>query len=334
MSLSSLAKKRILLAGKLILLGLIVWYLIDSGRLDLRQVSALWQHPVVLFYLFLLHLVFGLGLNSLRLKFLLLAIDIKMRLGALLKLGLVSQMFGLVLPGLISVDGLKIYFIIKENPSKGKALIFWSVFMDRFLGALSILMFAAIGSFGRDLPTALGMAAFWTAILTLAITLGFILVFYTHLRWLDQLVSWAEGHVSLLGKFRVQAFLEKMRGNRFQLGLGLLLSLATQVTYVWILIEVGKLVLNPQPQFMEHLYILPFGELFGFLPLAPAGAGVGHAAYSFLYELVGTHGGADLYNLFFLTYCLASLLGLFPYLFNRSDIKQALDENTEPAGPA
>jgi uncharacterized membrane protein YbhN (UPF0104 family) len=65
--------------------------------------------------------------------------------------------------------------------------------------------------------------------------------------------------------------------------------------------------------------IFPFGILVTALPLAPGGLGVGHAAFDRLFSMVGLPGGANVFNVYVLTQLVLNLLGVFPYLYMKSD---------------
>jgi len=60
--------------------------------------------------------------------------------------------------------------------------------------------------------------------------------------------------------------------------------------------------------------VFPIGNLTIMIPIAPAGVGVGHAAFEGLFKLVGLSQGATVFNLFLICTMAPCLLGVFPYL--------------------
>ena len=79
---------------------------------------------------------------------------------------------------------------------------------------------------------------------------------------------------------------------------------------------------------------IPMGLLATAVPIAPSGAGVGHAIFDKLFNIVGVSGGASLFNLYFLCLILINLLGVIPYLIigKKHSIKEA--ENFEQKAEA
>ena len=50
------------------------------------------------------------------------------------------------------------------------------------------------------------------------------------------------------------------------------------------------------------------------IPIAPAGLGVGHAAFHTLFGYFGIKDGASLFNIYFIFVIMTNLTGIIPYL--------------------
>ena len=69
------------------------------------------------------------------------------------------------------------------------------------------------------------------------------------------------------------------------------------------------------------------------LPIAPAGMGVGHAAFDQLFQYFNISGGANLFNLYWIVFICNNLLGLIPYIImskKQGKIKLKTVESEQP----
>jgi uncharacterized membrane protein YbhN (UPF0104 family) len=64
--------------------------------------------------------------------------------------------------------------------------------------------------------------------------------------------------------------------------------------------------------------VVPLGLLVTAVPIAPAGVGTGHAAFLFLFGLLGCQRGADVFTLYALSNILLGAIGGIVYLRFRS----------------
>ena len=71
---------------------------------------------------------------------------------------------------------------------------------------------------------------------------------------------------------------------------------------------------NNEISAFSQLKVLPFAMVTTVIPVAPAGIGIGHAAFQSLYSLVGFSQGADAFNLFLALQLPVYLLGAVFYL--------------------
>ena len=96
-------------------------------------------------------------------------------------------------------------------------------------------------------------------------------------------------------------------------GQGALLGL---YVYVAILTNPGQV-----SDLMGLVAITPLALMITTLPISPGGLGVGHLAFAQLYLTVGIDNGADVFNTVFIGTICMNLLGLIPYLTQRSDFQ-------------
>ena len=67
-------------------------------------------------------------------------------------------------------------------------------------------------------------------------------------------------------------------------------------------------------QYVDIFTFVPIGMIVTAVPLGPGGMGVGHVAFSQLFNYLGATNGADLFNIFWVTMLSINLLGVIPYL--------------------
>jgi uncharacterized membrane protein YbhN (UPF0104 family) len=65
---------------------------------------------------------------------------------------------------------------------------------------------------------------------------------------------------------------------------------------------------------MQYFLLVPIGMLATAIPVAPAGLGVGHAAFNWLFLLAGSPNGPELFTMMVTIQILFNLSGVFFYL--------------------
>jgi uncharacterized membrane protein YbhN (UPF0104 family) len=73
-------------------------------------------------------------------------------------------------------------------------------------------------------------------------------------------------------------------------------------------------ILGMAPAFGKIAVIYPVGVLTTAIPITPSGLGVGHVAFTKLFEMVGLQHGASVFNMFVFSQLILNMLGVIPYL--------------------
>ena len=73
---------------------------------------------------------------------------------------------------------------------------------------------------------------------------------------------------------------------------------------------------------LQVFICFPLGLLVTAVPVAPAGVGTGHAAFSYLFQLFGSLRGADIFSLYVLNQFLIGAVGGMVYLKAKSEDKE------------
>lgn len=236
----------------------------------------------------------------------------------------IGNFFNIALPGAVSGDFVKAFYVAKEVQGlRGRA--FGSILFDRVAG-LSALVLVAAGALGVGISHFLGTPLFDGIRVALASGALAVIAFYGYLFFVKQ------GHDPLLRVFktletknlrfgsltRIYEGIRHYHDHRATVVKVLLLSalIHTMVAFACLLLTqaLGETSIAGLPIFV----IVPLGMVATAIPLLPAGVGTGHAAFTFLFLLLGSKRGADVFNLVVLTQVLIGAAGGIVYLRFRS----------------
>ncbi len=311
--------KKILLNGIKISITIgICYYLIKQGQLDLERISYLWLNPLVLFKILFIVIFICMPLTALRWWVLLKGISIEI---SLLKTGLltwIGNFFNSTLPGSVSGDIVKGYYIYGDNETLSKSTILVSLLIDRItglFGLIAISFFALLMNYKWILENPQTHPLAWTTtLLFLSILVFYILVFIPFEEGKDPIVH-------LLKKLPFsQQFLKiytnfKAYQKRWKnLMISLLLAIISHCFFAYIFLIVSSLLGTQHLDLKLQMFIMPIGLISTAIPISPGGIGVGHVAFESLYSIVGISGGANIFNLYIIIQLLVNLCGGFVYL--------------------
>ena len=294
----------------------LLFYLGWSGAISLnalRHLSSGW--PLVIVALVLLGAtVVG---NAIRLRMLMQAGRLRLSLPSSLRLTLIGMFFNSCLPGAIGGDVVKIYYATDGNRGRRTEVV-TMILLDRVIGMLAMLLWPvlALPLFARFISgQAVLQGLLWAAALTaFAIVAALVvaatagnsrLLLFVYRRF--PLGSYAERVVETIRSFRdapgklFGALLLSLLMHTFAIGAALALAAA----------------LNPAGFTWLISLLIPLGFLANTLPLTPGGLGVGEAAFTKLFGLIGLTGGAEVLLAWRLLTILIGLLGLVYYLEGR-----------------
>ncbi len=316
-----------------LVLGLLV-FLSRKGFLSWEEVShalAQWRLAWPAFGLILFTTLLGIIRWHRLLKFQ----KIQLPFSQVFHLSWIGNFFNIALPGAVSGDFVKAFYIGKAQPgSQAKAL--GSILLDRLCG-LSALVLVSAGALAMDAlygQQRSSSALFQALRLVLMLAGVGIAVFYGCLfllkESLDPILLCAR---SVDQKLRPHPRLHRVSGailrtylsiREFRAYPGVLLqTLAISVVihlfvgwafYLWAL-ALGETSISP----IEVNVVFPLGILVTAVPVMPAGIGTGHAAFLYLFKLMGSERGADLFSLYAIAQMGIGAMGGLIYLRFRSE---------------
>ena len=304
----------------LVAAGLIFW-LVNSGKLDFNLLTKLVDYPWSVLMAVVLSIL-NFVLISYRWKSILRArSDVLLPLLGLLKITWIGQFFSSVLPGSVSGDLVKMFYIQQFDARFSKKFIFASILIDRIMGLSGLILLVGIGSafFGSHiLANAPAMEALLNMNYLLALmvlTSLFIFVFFNHIIR-KFLVKMEQIFLSQLFQ-KIIGLWDDLVLIRSQMLKAVGLSIVIQfigVVIFWVLIQP---FVTEKMDFVQALAFIPIGLMTLALPVAPSGLGVGHAIFQKLFEFSDINNGASLFNLYFVLTLSVNVLGVIPYVLTK-----------------
>lgn len=304
---------------KLAFVGVLLTYLARKGLLSMDAMKVAlsrWDLVVPALIIFYLNVFLGVWRWHLLLKTQ--GINVKFR--RVLELSFVGFFFNIALPGAVTGDLVKAIYVGKEAPGL-RAQAFGSILFDRIVG-VSALVFVSAGALLMGVETFWG-TTFFEAIEKLVLLIGaFVFVFYTFLFFwgnrFDPILKWGEkvkDQKSAVGSIiRTYKGIREFGTNRKVVlkAIGISIAIHLLVAYGILLFTraLGEEQISPVALFA----VAPLGLLVTAIPVLPAGIGTGHAAFSALFNLIGSSRGADAFNIFVLFQLFLGAIGGLVYL--------------------
>lgn len=311
-------------------IGLIFW-LVNSGKLDFSVLAQAMGDPWRMLSGFAL-VIFVLWLGCWRYYLILIdKITVKVSFKKVAVLNWIGLFFNSVLPGNVSGDIVKIFYIKKIDPTLTKRFLLGSVLIDRFvglfglisiLGIFSLINYSQLSSLSKDIKIILDI--------NLAL---FACVIFSYLA----LFFFQDLPAKLLRPLKTISPLSKLADKLIDIweNLCLFRRRILMLTAISLIIQ-GMTVVNfwyithpfAQGEFLFRyaFSLIPVGFVAIAIPIAPSGLGVGHAVFHQLFAFLGVSNGASLFNIYFVIMLLANLLGAIPYLLLNKGKKKKISE--------
>ncbi len=313
-------------------LGLL-YYLINEGSLDLRELGVLIDSPSGLVVLFVVWALGFVLLSAKRWQVLLRGISIELSYWKAVKLQLVGLFFNVAMPGAVGGDLVKGYYVIKESGKGKKINAMLSIVVDRLLGLSSMFMLAGfflVLSFSSFSGMESGRELIYFVICGLGGFVIFLMLVLSPFRSVDRLIdrvlSFKVVGFSIFKKIvdALKLYKDCPRYLFGAVGLSLLVQAGNMIA-MWY---VAELVSVSAVEFAKIAIVFPIGAILSAVPVSPGGLGVGHLAYERLFSLVGVSGGANIFNVYILAMISFNLLGGISYISNKAEISSLTNEDS------
>lgn len=277
------------------------------GRADMRLVLL----SLCLFFV-------GYGITAGRWRTLLGTQRVEASLAVLIRSFMVAVFFNNLLPSTIGGDAIRVYDSWRLGCGKAEAVVV--IFMDRFMGLLSLVLFASAGlALLPELPVdvPLAQAAALLGVGGVAVILWFMFS-------PPPTPPSGQGGPFVAVPFvertlrRLREAVDSFRGKRGALGRALALSLLLQVNVVVAYYLMARSLDLPVP-FLDYFLIIPAALLILMAPVSINGIGLREGAFVFFLGLYGV-GKAEAVAFAWIAYgvlLVQGLLGGIVYAFRR-----------------
>ncbi|MFC1606573.1 lysylphosphatidylglycerol synthase transmembrane domain-containing protein [Candidatus Latescibacterota bacterium] len=309
-------KKHLITTLKFAVVGGIFIFLYRSGQLDVSKLTAAYDH-LGLFFLSMAFIFSGSLLTVERWRCLLRVqnFHIGYWLGA--KLTLVGLYFSAVIPGSVSGDIVKAYYIAHGEDDKESLVT--SVLFDRLLGLFTTILYASL-ALGTGVVIALvtGEGGVWTEPALVSLSLFVLALFFgltlMGLLFMSSNLRRSSLIENTLKRLPLSRLLTKVYDAVHEYGRNpaltaraFALSIVSQIPLFAGLWCMALILGISELSVLDFLVALPVCFLINAIPLAPGGLGVGEAGFGTVFLMFGSESGAELSMLFHAVFFMLAL---------------------------
>jgi glycosyltransferase 2 family protein len=302
----------------------ILWWLFRSGKIDFNAIKRVWAPGSAAL---ILGLVFcGYLTIAIRWNWLLTSQKIVITYYQTLRLALIGLFFNFALPGGVSGDLVKAYYIARNHPEQKMTTVI-SVGIDRFLGVTAMMAMAFIVMSFDNIHVFAEPELTFIFFAVAGMLLGLLVLSY----FMFSKNGYHSRPMIIFKKYfarnsKVALFLDSAHkfGERGDvLWRALFLSLAGQVISTLMFVYVGSMI-APDVRWTAYFFCVPIGMMLTAIPISPGGVGVGQAAFYFLFTLyTGEKSdlGPTLMTIYQMFSFVCGLAGAYFYLQHRSHVR-------------
>ena len=318
-------KKLFIILLKILLVGSILVYLVQSGRLNFEKLMLFKDAPEILALMLGVLVLAVVPMATFRWWLLLRAIGVQVKPKQAFILTWIGNFFNTTLPGAITGDVVKGYYVIKAQQEEGRTRAFMTLLIDRIVGLFGLIVMAFL-ALVLNLELILSQERLHSLAWMITILFGGTVVFYA-----IAVFPFKEGRDPFIRLFqrlpakkislKVYSAFKSYQHRKSTLLLTLLLAIGIHTLIALLFFQVAHLMGLKEMELATQFFLMPIGLITVAIPLAPGGIGIGHAAFESLYQLAGFSGGADIFNLFVIVQLGVYLLGGIPYFLYSSKYK-------------
>jgi len=313
------------IVGMLLKIGLIAaifYFLAEKGLLSLDATAGAFKQP----WLTLPTMLVLIGLSAigaLRWQWLLRAQGMNLTYLRVLQLTYIGGFFNIALPGAVSGDVVKAFYVAHDIPGR-RGHAFGAILFDRIIG-LCGLVFVSAGALWLDWSKVSHSQAMPVIRIVLSSGALGILAFFGYLflvpagkdpleNLLAKLATWKPVFAGFLKTYEgVRAY----RNRKATVAAALLISIGVHLVVCWACLNFAHALGETGIPVLPVFLVVPLGILVTAVPIMPAGMGTGHVAFSWGFQVVGSLRGADIFNLWVLTNLIGGAMGGLVYLAHK-----------------
>jgi len=301
--------------------GLIIGYLVYSGRIDFSKLGLVFGRPDVLAMAMAVFFGCGLLAGGIRWWLLLKVTGVLLSKARTIAISWIGIFFNVVMPGSVGGDLVKAVYVIKEAPSVPKTNVMMTLLLDRVFGLAGLFVFCGVNLLthldavyaNQEIEHLASLLLIAIAVVVLLLLIVFIPLPHSVLGFIEKIAGRQTGFTVLKPFGNIFQAMRMYRGHAGSVLMAIVISAVLQAFYMLYAWQIAQLVSEQNTDFVSFSVAFPLGILMSAIPLAPGGLGVGHVAFENLFQLVGLVRGADVFNVVVLSQMTMSLSGAIPY---------------------
>jgi uncharacterized membrane protein YbhN (UPF0104 family) len=316
----------------------VLWFMFRSGKIHPEVIgSAAGQWPQLLLVVAIL--AGQICITAVRWNLLLAGQGFRLATRQALSLTMIGTLFSTVIPGSVSGDLVKAYYVTREVNGR-RSLAVATILMDRIVGLVCLATVAFLGVvwnrglvFANHTLTVLSLAALAGCVAGIAGLAAAVFASGFLLRLANGLPAGLPlRHLAV----KLSEVLASYQGHGGLLLAAFVLSIPVHAMgCLGMLVCLNAVGGSSSMPAQLLLFAFPLGMLAVSIPITPAGIGVGQAAFYAVCNMAMPDSGSAGANAFTVYQALAIavyLLGLIPYLASRSRLVPAADAAGAEAG--
>jgi len=303
--------------------------LIYLDVLDLVKVRMMvvrwWSGAAAIFFLS------SVIISMFRWQILLNAVGIQPGFKMVMRLSFIGYAFSTVIPGAVSGDIIKAYYIVKGLNNKRTAAA-TTIVMDRVVGLFTMLLTAAVAIGGvlllktqllQDPKQTYNLLLLGCTVIGIAISMlvGFLICLNQRLRN-SQFVKWVTtqppGH-RIVDK--LYSTIYSFREKKQFLFKAILASFVGQLPLIVGMYCIGRAADETVLRLAQYLFLAPVALILNAIPIGPGGMGSGEALVESLFMLFGSINGSEVIAVFHIAIILFSVIGFLLYIKGKERLR-------------
>lgn len=302
---------------------LLFWFLARKGLISVEATRRAFEHWERI-SLAVAALLGSLVLSVLRWHWLLRGRGIDLQLSRTFALSMIGNFFNIALPGAVGGDFVKAFYIAKEQPGRREDA-FASILFDRVVGLSGLVLLASVALLlegdavlGTKVVSGI-QAVIAAAAVVVVVFYGYLFLVREHHDVLLGLLRSLERRVPGAASFvRLYVAIRRYRDQPGAVVWAIALSVVIHCLVCSMFLNLWRALEPASLATLAILVVVPVGLLVTTIPIAPAGLGTGHAAFGWLFLLLGSRMGANVFSLSLILQVALGGVGGLVYLRFRS----------------
>ncbi|MEW6744735.1 MAG: lysylphosphatidylglycerol synthase transmembrane domain-containing protein [Planctomycetota bacterium] len=332
-------KSRLLTASKFLFAAAIITYMLATGKLDLHEIAS-FSHRKMMILKVVLTLAGVYLLVTIRWYYLLKWQGLSTTFKTVLRINCIGLFFNCFMPGAVGGDIVKAFYVAKENTAnRTRAIV--TIIIDRIMGfeTLMLVAFVALIANYRVMSSNIHLKGLGLLV-ALYIGISIVAAAAVFSRRVKRFLLWigVKKLVTMLPKkeilFKIYDAFHIYANQKQRLLKAMAITIPLDLLNIYMFYTIGREMGESAVAATSYFTAVPVGLLMLALPVAPAGIGVGQAAFHQLFEWFGADSGqigATIITVYQIITITVNMGFVVVYLWNKKEVQAAVRAAREEA---